>query len=124
MKDDTKKQGLLEFSQRLKYLRQECLGLSQRQLAKELNLKHQQAFQVWEAGKSEPGLLSVGHLVTTYGVNVNWLITGQGKPFIGEDDSVDLPVKQGVAKITILIEQEGSHAPKIQILQASADHPD
>lgn len=70
---------LTKFGDRFEYL-MERHGLSKMQLEKKAGLYNGQA-GIFISGKTEPGLKTLQKLIKTFkGVNVGWLLTGEGKP--------------------------------------------
>ncbi|MBN1545708.1 MAG: helix-turn-helix domain-containing protein, partial [Syntrophaceae bacterium] len=62
--------------------------LSQAEFAKRLGTK-KGIVHSWESGKSMPGshYLQVIHRV--FGVNINWLLTGEGEPYIKKESQAE-----------------------------------
>ena len=70
----------LELAQRLKYVR-EHLGLSQKELAQALGVS-QKAVSYWERGERSMPAIILRRLKESLGVNPDWLLTGEGEPFL------------------------------------------
>ena len=70
------------IGERLKSLRK-TLGLSQKEMAKVLGLSLV-AYQYYEGGQRKPNLEKLHLLAQKFGVNLHWLLTGEGEPFVGE----------------------------------------
>lgn len=68
-------------------LRQACKakGLNITEFAKKNKLPYRTA-QGYLLGDREPGADSLRKICTHLGVNINWLLTGEGNWFIGEDN--------------------------------------
>ncbi len=68
------------FGKRLRYVRLALGDPSRETLAKSFSMtKNSIAF--YERGEREPNLSVLQTYRTLYGVNINWLLTGQGKMF-------------------------------------------
>lgn len=71
------------FGKRLRYVRLALGDPSREALAKSFSMtKNSIAF--YERGEREPNLSVLQTYRTLYGVNINWLLTGQGKMFDSE----------------------------------------
>ncbi|MGF7157386.1 helix-turn-helix domain-containing protein [Bartonella heixiaziensis] len=71
------------FGKRLRYVRLALGDPSRETLAKKFSMtKNSIAF--YERGEREPNLSVLQTYRTLYGVNINWLLTGQGKMFDAE----------------------------------------
>lgn len=66
------------FAQKLKKAR-ENTGFTQREVAKELNLK-QSTLASYEIGRTQPDIERIGKLADFYGIDLNWLFGTRGKP--------------------------------------------
>lgn len=66
------------FAQKLKKAR-ENTGFTQREVAKELNLK-QSTLASYEIGRTQPDIERIGKLADFYGIDLNWLFGTKGKP--------------------------------------------
>jgi len=73
-----------EVGRRLKTLR-ELLGLSQSQLAKKLGVA-QNTLSQWERGERDIPTSVLLKLHSIAGVNLHWLLTGEGEPFVKPSD--------------------------------------
>lgn len=71
----------MDIAARFKMVR-DSLGLSQREMAKKLD-SSLGALQSYEAGKSVPGG-NVLEALARLGINVNWILTGEGEIRIGD----------------------------------------
>ena len=76
--------------QRLRKLREVYLKLTQTQLAEILGIK-QNTLSSWERGSRDIPTWVYEFLASQYGVNINWLLTGEGEPFIQPKEE---PVKK------------------------------
>jgi len=74
-----------ELNERLKELRQ-IGNLSQEEMAKILEITLQ-TYNRYEKGHRIPDAEILNRLVQSFGVNLNWLITGEGEMFIHKDTS-------------------------------------
>jgi transcriptional regulator with XRE-family HTH domain len=70
------------FSIRFATLRK-TLKVSQQEMAQKMKVT-QKTLSSWEQGHNEP-CSSLSELVTSYNINLNWLLTGEGKMFIDYD---------------------------------------
>lgn len=66
------------FAQKLKKAREDT-GFTQREVAKELNLK-QSTLASYEIGRTQPDIERIGKLADFYGIDLNWLFGTRGKP--------------------------------------------
>ena len=71
------------YAENLKKLRYE-LRMSAQALADVMGVSLI-TMQNYELGKREPKYAFMYQLLTRYNVNINWLMTGQGEMFIGQD---------------------------------------
>ena len=71
------------YAQNIKKLRKE-LRLTAQALADNVGIALQ-TVQNYELGKREPSFAFMYYLLTVYNVNINWLMTGEGSMFIGQD---------------------------------------
>ena len=74
--------------QRLKLLR-ETLNLSQAKLAKKLKVS-QSAISKWESGERDIPTAILVRLKKEFGVNLNWLLSGEGKMFSANSEPTNL----------------------------------
>jgi transcriptional regulator with XRE-family HTH domain len=72
-----------EIGRRLRELR-EAIGKTQTQLARELQV-YQSTITNMEIGKTFPSIKYLHYFHHTYGLNTNWLLTGQGEMFVAEE---------------------------------------
>lgn len=75
-------QNLIMYSENLKKIRLE-LKISAQKLADSLNVSRGSIVQ-YETGKRKPSYEFMESLHNVYNVNLNWLITGKGEMFIGQ----------------------------------------
>ncbi len=68
------------FAQKLKKAREET-GFTQREVAKELNMK-QATIASYETGRTQPDIETMCRLIDFYQINANWLLgtSGDNKP--------------------------------------------
>jgi len=66
---------------RLRKLRTEFLNLTQKELAQILGVK-QNTISQWEKEERDIPTAVYETLATKFGVNINWLLTGEGEPFL------------------------------------------
>lgn len=66
------------FAQKLKKAREDT-GFTQREVARELNLK-QPTLASYETGRTQPDIERIGLLADFYGIDLNWLFGTRGKP--------------------------------------------
>jgi len=66
--------------ERLKFIRQ-ALGKTQKEMAQLLGVSLR-AYQMYEEGKTNIPLPKLRILASQFGVNINWLLTGEGEPFL------------------------------------------
>lgn len=65
------------FAQKLKKAREDT-GFTQREVAKELNLK-QVTIASYEIGRTQPDVETMGKLIDFYGISADWLLGTRGK---------------------------------------------
>jgi len=72
-----------EIGQRFKQFR-ETLGKSQKELEKEANNPLIQVVRInmLDLGVFIPDIIFIQYFTETYGLNLTWLVTGAGKPFL------------------------------------------
>ncbi|EJF94531.1 helix-turn-helix domain-containing protein [Bartonella taylorii] len=86
------------FGKRLRYVRLALGDPSREALAKSFSMtKNSIAF--YERGEREPNLSVLQTYRTLYGVNINWLLTGQGKMFDSEYTKGDFDWNYFIKKI-------------------------
>ncbi|WP_336288234.1 MULTISPECIES: helix-turn-helix domain-containing protein [unclassified Bartonella] len=91
------------FGKRLRYVRLALGDPSREALAKSFSMtKNSIAF--YERGEREPNLSVLQTYHTLYGVNINWLLTGQGKMFDTEYTKSDFDWNYFIKKIEKLEE--------------------
>ncbi|ALE03608.1 helix-turn-helix domain-containing protein [Bartonella ancashensis] len=89
------------FGKRLRYVRLALGDPSRETLAKNFNMtKNSIAF--YERGEREPNLSVLQAYRTLYGVNINWLLTGQGKMFDTEYTKGEFDWNYFIKKIEII----------------------
>lgn len=71
-KKKVKKMYIETFAQKLKKARENA-GFTQREAAKELNMK-QPTIASYETGRTQPDIESLGKMIDFYQVNANWLL--------------------------------------------------
>jgi len=79
---------------RLKLLRK-MLGLTQKEMADELGVSRFAVIK-WEKGERDIPSEVYETLASKFGVNINWLLTGEGEPFV-------TPQGEGVKKKTLQV---------------------
>ena len=89
---------LQEIGQRLKWIRT-TLGLSQRALAQKVGYA-QRTVSSWEKGEREIPIPVLYALKDLFRVNINWLLTGEGEPFLTPKEE---PVKKKTKRSCLLI---------------------
>jgi len=67
--------------ERLRKLRTEFLGMTQKELAQVLGVK-QNTISQWEKEERDIPTAVYETLATEFNVNINWLLTGSGEPFL------------------------------------------
>ena len=85
----TAKNTKIEVGLRFKTFRK-LLGLSQQSLAKVLGYA-QRTISDWERGRLEIPIQVLITLKQRYGLNIDWLLTGEGEPFLTPKEE---PVKK------------------------------
>jgi len=78
---------------RLKLLRTKYLKLSQEKLAEILGVKRN-TLSNWERGENEMNYEAMHILYTKFGVNINWLLTGEGSMFVKSPQEKETPTNQ------------------------------
>ncbi|UTO27918.1 helix-turn-helix domain-containing protein [Bartonella harrusi] len=102
------------FGKRLRYVRLALGDPSREALAKSFSMtKNSIAF--YERGEREPNLNVLQTYRTLYGVNINWLLTGQGKMFDTEYTKSDFDWNYFIKKIEGLEEilTKNDHGEKL-----------
>ncbi|MCZ2158337.1 helix-turn-helix domain-containing protein [Bartonella sp. 220] len=102
------------FGKRLRYVRLALGDPSREALAKSFSMtKNSIAF--YERGEREPNLSVLQTYRTLYGVNINWLLTGQGKMFDSEYNKSDFDWNYFIKKMEGLEEilANSDHSEKI-----------
>lgn len=79
-----------ELKDRLQELRQ-AFGISQRQLAKRVGVTSQ-LISMMETGKTQISHLTAKAIEAEYGVNHEWLMTGQGEMMVKKPNPSRMPV--------------------------------
>ena len=62
-------------------------SLSQKEFTQKIDPK-KKASSEWESGKAMPGAKSLEAIHRVFGVDINWLLTGEGEPYINKDRNV------------------------------------
>lgn len=70
--------NLQHIGQRIFHIRTEITGLSQREFVRRMGMS-QSKISLIEKGQSLPGCFFLYCLHITYGINLNWLVTGNGE---------------------------------------------
>ena len=78
---------------RLKLLRTKYLKLSQEKLAEILGVKRN-TLSNWERGENEMNYEAMLILHSKFGVNINWLLTGEGSMFVNSSQEKETPTNQ------------------------------
>lgn len=73
----------MNLLERLKYIRERVLKLSQEDFAKSLGVS-QKTISRWENGTNEPQLEAIRPLLEKYNIDINWLLTGTGSMTVEE----------------------------------------
>ncbi|WP_455476703.1 helix-turn-helix domain-containing protein [Bartonella sp. B41] len=110
------------FGKRLRYIRLALGDPSREALAKSFSMtKNSIAF--YERGEREPNLSVLQTYRTLYGVNINWLLTGQGKMFDTEYAKGDFDWNYFIKKIEgleeILANSNHGEKPNKKIVEGS-----
>jgi phage repressor protein C with HTH and peptisase S24 domain len=84
--------------ERIKIIRSK-LNLSQKEFAEKLNIK-QNMLSYYESGRSQPPIDVVEKISITFNINTNWLLTGRGDIFIGDNKS--RPEEKGIIYLPVL----------------------
>jgi len=66
------------IAERIKYIRG---SLKKSEFCRELGI-FRNTLQMWEANKCFPGIESLLKLHKIFKININWLISGEGKPYL------------------------------------------
>lgn len=108
------------FGKRLRYVRLALGDPSRETLAKSFSMtKNSIAF--YERGEREPNLSVLQTYRTLYGVNINWLLTGQGKMFDAEYTKGDFDWNYFIKKIEGLEETLSKSASSEKLNQEKID---
>ena len=70
--------GLKNIGERIKYIRG---SLTQPEFGKKLGVGRNNVY-TWESNKSMPLSDTLFRIYKEYGVNINWLLSGEGEPYI------------------------------------------
>ena len=60
------------------------LSLSQDTIASEFGVS-QKTVSNWDRGRNEPSIVFIRSFCSKYGVDINWLLTGQGEMFLNQN---------------------------------------
>lgn len=96
------------YGQRLKSIRKK-LKYSQEQMAKMTNVSYR-AYSSWERGDRKPPLEFLELINKNYMVNLNWLISGIGEPFIADSTNKEpsMDLKEEILKdVRLMLLKEG-----------------
>jgi DNA-binding XRE family transcriptional regulator len=103
-----------DIAKRLIFLRESC-GLSQKQAADKIGLSVS-AIQKYEYGQ-HPSRRNLERIVSAYGCDKTWLLTGAGTPFPGEIEPVEvLPVRI----VPAIVPKKDAPANKTELLKKTA----
>lgn len=80
--------GINSFGNRLKVVRKR-LGLTQTEIANRLEIK-QNTYNNWENDQREPSVLILNKLVSLFGININYLVTGSGDLFVSYQEDINI----------------------------------
>ncbi|MET3559797.1 transcriptional regulator with XRE-family HTH domain [Bartonella japonica] len=109
------------FGKRLRYVRLALGDPSRETLAKSFSMtKNSIAF--YERGEREPNLSVLQTYRTLYGVNINWLLTGQGKMFDDEYTKGDFDWNYFIKKIEGLEETLSKSGSSEELNQEKIDN--
>ena len=70
--------GLKNIGERIKYIRG---SLTQPEFGKKLGVGRNNVY-TWESNKNTPSAETLLLIYKEYGVNINWLLSGEGEPYI------------------------------------------
>jgi transcriptional regulator with XRE-family HTH domain len=85
---------MITFGKRLKKVR-EGLGLDQKAFGMAIGVAGRDTISRWERGLGFPSADILIFIRQNYRINIDWLISGEGEPFIGERIQVAESAKQG-----------------------------
>lgn len=105
--------------ERLKELRS-ALHLSQAELGERLGI-NASAISQMETGRIRPSLDTLVQLTKHWGVNLHWLITGQGEMFASHEQGFQVPANR---KLTQLQDMLNSQLKEIAAAKVELEHPD
>ncbi|MFA5426670.1 MAG: helix-turn-helix transcriptional regulator [Sulfurimonas sp.] len=109
------KWGKMEMHERLKLIR-EKIGLNQIAFAEVLSLSRR-TLSNWETGRNEPSLSVLQKISRDYNINMNWLITGDGKMILDKSDNIDIGyIFYGMANTQKLSQQEAEIVQDYRVL--------
>ncbi len=94
-----------DVGKRLKYLREFVLEMSQAEFSDKLGIKRN-SLSNYERGIREMNYELLMKLKNIFGVNINWLLTGEGKMFIQEKDKKEEKEKDYKKMIIEIINNE------------------
>ena len=72
--------GLKNIGERIKYIRG---ALTQPEFGKKLGVGRNNVY-IWESNKNTPLAEILLQIYKEYGVNINWLLSGEGEPYINK----------------------------------------
>lgn len=113
------------LNERLKLIRSQ-LGYSQQRLADTLGIK-QASYAVYETGQVQPGADKLVQLHEQFGVNLHWLLTGEGQPYTHSP----VPVKKSITVqgdeprielLPVVVDRDDQPLIKVVTLEASAGY--
>ena len=109
----------MDIGKRIKMIR-EKLGLTQQEMASKLGYK-MLTISRWERGERTPSLNDLSKLAELYGVNLHWLLTGEGRMFRFEVP--DIPgIEDDERELLALLRENPELKPLIiKLLKAAKD---
>lgn len=88
---------MITFGKRLKKVR-EGLGLDQKAFGMAIGVAGRDTISRWERGLGFPSADILNYLRQKFRINIDWLISGEGEPFIGERTQEEKATPRGEAR--------------------------
>ena len=110
-------ESLQNLGNRVKFIRT-YYNLSQRAFAEKLGFSSANVVNYWEKGRTFPSPEAFFKMYEVFNVNLNWLIAGEGEPFLEED--LEIPIRVNPSRpadrlkdLIREVERESLHNPDL-----------